>query len=364
MEKTMKRNITILALALVMAITSILIAQGQQEGSVQPVSEKNSRKVPARLIPVPNTVSPELQAVIARPFNSALGVVPKISEEWRLIVAKESEQDTPVLAHLRKLFPVDIKTDIKGGVKTYIVTPESILEENSNRILIHLHGGGYVFNGGESGLGEAILMAYHGKIKVISVDYRMAPDFPFPAALEDSVTVYNEVLKTYKPGNIGIFGTSAGGGLTAATILKLRELNVPLPGAAGLGTPWADLTRTGDTLYTNEYIDDVLVTYEGLLQACAALYAGSHDMKDPLISPVYGDFTKGFPPAILTSGTRDMLLSDTVRMHRKLRQAGVEAYLQIFEGMSHAQYILVFTSPESREAFQEIARFFRNHLGK
>jgi acetyl esterase/lipase len=94
------------------------------------------------------------------------------------------------------------------------------------------------------------------------------------------------------------------------------------------------------------------------LQACAALYAGSHHTKDPLISPVYGDFTKGFPPAILTSGTRDMLLSDKVRIHRKLRQAGVETYLQIFEGMSHAQYILVFTSPESREAFQEIASFF------
>ena len=87
-------------------------------------------------------------------------------------------------------------------------------------------------------------------------------------------------------------------------------------------------------------------------------------MKDPLISPVYGDFTKGFPPTIITTGTRDMLLSDTVRVHRKLRQAGVEAYLQVFEGMSHAQYIVVFTSPESREVFQELALFFRNHLGR
>jgi epsilon-lactone hydrolase len=100
------------------------------------------------------------------------------------------------------------------------------------------------------------------------------------------------------------------------------------------------------------------------LHTCAALYAGSHDIKDPLISPLYGDFTKGFPPAILISGTRDMLLSDTVRVHRKLRQAGVEACLQVFEGMSHAQYIILFTSPESREVFQEIARFFRSHLGQ
>jgi epsilon-lactone hydrolase len=360
----MKRNIITTIVALFMVITSILIAQAQQQGAVAPSGEKDARQIPARLIPVPTTVSPELQAVIARPLNPQLRMVPRTTEEWRAIVAMATEKDKPVLAQLRKLFPVDIKSEIKGGIKTYIVTPESILEENSNRVLIHLRGGGYVFNGGETGLGEAILMAFHGKIRVISVDYRMAPDFPFPAALEDSVAIYNEVLKTYKPANIGIFGTSAGGGLTMATVLKLREMNVPLPGAVGLGTPWADFTRTGDTLYTNEDIDDVLVTYNGMLKACAELYAGSHDMKDPLISPVYGDFTKGFPPAMLTSGTRDMLLSDTVRVHRKLRQAGVEAYLQVFEGMSHAQYILVFNSPESREAFQELARFFQNHLGK
>jgi acetyl esterase/lipase len=114
-------------------------------------------------------------------------------------------------------------------------------------------------------------MAYYGKIKVVSVDYRMPPDFHFPAALDDAVKVYNEIIKTYKPCNTGIFGTSAGGGLTAATVLKLRELNIALPGAVGLGTPWADLTRTGDTLFTNEYIDDVLITYEGFLDACAKL---------------------------------------------------------------------------------------------
>ncbi len=360
----MKRNISIIALALVMAMTSILIGQGQQEAAVQPGGKNNSRHVPARTIPAPTTVSPELRKVIALPLRSTMNLVPKTSEEWRSLVASESQRHKPVLAQLRSLFPVDIQSELKAGVKTYTVTPETIAEENANRILVHLHGGGYVFNSGEAGLGEAILMAYYGKIKVVSVDYRMPPDFPFPAALDDAVMVYNEIIKTYKPSNTGIFGTSAGGGLTAATVLKLRELNIAPPGAVGLGTPWADLTRTGDTLFTNEYIDDVLITYEGFLDACAKLYTGSHNMKDPLISPVYGDFTKGFPATILTSGTRDMLLSDTVRMHRKLRQAGVEADLQIFEGMSHAQYILVFTSPESREAFQGIARFFGNHLGK
>jgi len=359
-----KRNIISKVLAMVAVVISIQTAQAQQRIEVQSSNNKASRLVPARIIPVPSTVSPELQTVIASPLNATMRFVPKTVEEWHDLVAKKAEQDLVHLDQLRKLCPTDVKTGITGGVKTYLVTPGSVFEDSTNQVLIHLRGGGYVFNSGEGGLGEAILMAYHGKMKVISVDYRMAPDFPFPSALDDAVTVYNEVLKTYKPTNIGIFGTSAGGGLAAATVLKLRDLNIPLPGAVGLGTPWADLAKTGDTCYTNEYIDNVLVEYGGLLEACAKLYTGSHDMKDPFISPVYGDFTKGFPPTILTSGTRDMFLSDTVRMHRKLRQAGADADLQVFEGMSHAQYILVFTSPESKEAFQEIARFFRDHLGR
>ncbi|MFH0960813.1 MAG: alpha/beta hydrolase [Pseudomonadota bacterium] len=360
----MKRNTIITMILVIVVLTLIILAQAHSKNLATLESNTDSREVPARLIPVPKTVSPELKEVISRLLNRALPVVPNTTEEWRKIVAMKTEQNRAVFNQLIKLFPVDIKEEIKDGVKIYTLTPPSILEDNKKRVMIHLRGGGYVFNGGETGMGEAVLMAYYGKIKVISVDYRMAPDFPFPAALEDSVAIYKEVLKIHKPQNIGIFGTSAGGGLTMATVFKLRDTNVPLPGAVGLGTLWADLTKTGDTLYTNEDIDDVLVTYDGFLEACARMYAGSSDMKDPFISPVYGNFSKGFPPTILTAGTRDMLLSDTVRVHRKLRQAGVEAYLQVFEGMSHAQYITAFTSPESREAFQEMALFFRNHLGK
>jgi epsilon-lactone hydrolase len=360
----MKANIIVKAIALAAIMTSTLMAQTQRQEEIRTRDESTVRHVPARIIPVPATVSPELKAVIAQPLTPMSGIVPKTTEDWHELVAKTTEQNLVHLAHLCKLYPTDIKSNVTGGINTFVVTPESISEENSNRVLIHLRGGAYVFNGGEGGLGEAVLMAFHGKIKVISVDYRMAPDFPFPAALDDAVTVYNAVRTIYKPGSIGIFGTSAGGGLTAATVLKLRELNIPLPGAVGLGTPWGDLTKTGDTCYTNEYIDDVLIEYGSLLEACAKLYAGTHDMKDPFISPIYGDFSKGFPATILTSGTRDLLLSDTVRMHRSLRRAGVDADLQVFEGISHAQYILAFTSQESKEAFQEIARFFGNHLAR
>ncbi|MBV8606218.1 MAG: alpha/beta hydrolase [Singulisphaera sp.] len=123
------------------------------------------------------------------------------------------------------------------------------------------------------------------------------------------------------------------------------------------------MTETGDSYRTNEWLDNVLVSYNGYVSHAAQLYANGHDMKDPQLSPIYGDF-HGFPPAILTTGTRDLFLSNTVRTHRKLREAGVEAELQVFEGISHAQYQLAANTPESKEAFEEIARFFDAHLGK
>ncbi len=207
-------------------------------------------------------------------------------------------------------------------------------------------------------------MAHYGQIKVISIDYRMLPDYPFPAGLDDVIAVYKEVLKTYKPSHVGMFGTSAGSGLTAAAMFKLKELNLPQPAVVGLGTPFIDITKTGDFYFTNQDLDNFLVTYDGLLSSIAKLYAGTNDMKNPLISPIYGDFKKGFPPTILTSGTRDLFLSNTVRIHQKLREAGIDAYLQVFEGCSHAFYLQVLDSPESKQAYQEMVRFFDKYLGK
>ena len=158
-------------------------------------------------------------------------------------------------------------------------------------------------------------------------------------------------------------GTSAGGGLILASTHKFIELGFPLPGALFAGTPWSDLTKTGDSYVTNEGVDYLLVTYEGVLAGAAKLYAGDHDMIDPLISPVYGDF-KGFPPTYLVSGTRDMFLSNTVRTHRKLCAAGVVADLNVYEGFSHGEYLKTIDSPESEEVFAELGAFLLEHLKK
>jgi epsilon-lactone hydrolase len=189
-----------------------------------------------------------------------------------------------------------------------------------------------------------VLMAGFGGFKVISVDYRMPPEAVYPAALDDGMKIWKSVLKTTKPKNIAIFGTSAGGGLTLAMVLKSKQDKVPLPGAIAPGTPMSDVTKAGDTFGTK-------------------VYANGLDFRDPMLSPVYGDM-KRFPPAVLARGTRDLLLSNTVRVHRKLRQAGIEATLQVFEEQSHAHQLRDDTAPETKEVFSEIASFFDKHLGK
>lgn len=320
------------------------------------------REVPGRSLPVPDTVSPQMQAIIARPLDPRYKLEPKNPEEWKKVVEQISAPTLAGLPKLREQLGVKVDPASIAGVPVFHVSPKAVRAQTEGKVLIHLHGGVRVLYPGEAGTREAVLMAGFSGYRVISVDYRMPPDHPFPAALDDSIAVYREVLKTTKPENIGIFGTSAGGSLVITTLLRAKLDGLPMPGAIAPATPTVDLTKTGDSLFTNAMVDNALVTQDGFIRATAYLYANGRDLKDPLISPIYGD-VKGFPPAILTSGTRDLYLSNTVRMHRKLRAAGVEAALQIWEGQSHAQYMSDVSAPETKEYHDEVVRFFDQHLG-
>ena len=343
-------------LALIVAVISAL-SYGRT------LAEQGVRHLPERDVGVPDTVSPSMQAVIARPLSPIWNEHPKSAGEWKALVARLADGVVATLPDLRQRLGVRVEPTVIGGVKAFIVTPESISEANRNRLLVHFHGGGYVLFPGESGTREAILMAGFTGMKVVSVDYRMPPDFPYPAALDDAIAVWKEVIKSANPKNVAIFGTSTGGGMTLAVVLRAEQEGLPLPAATAPGTPWSDLTKTGDTYLTNEMLDNVLVSDDGWLGDAAKLYANGHDPEDPLLSPVYGDF-RGFPPTILTSGTRDLFLSNTVRVHRKMRATGVDAELEVFEGQSHAQYQADPTAPETKEYFAEVARFFDAHLGQ
>ena len=342
-------------------LTAAIIVFSVTDANTQsPAAQPAPLEVPARTLPVPTTVSPEMQALIGAPLSGNWNTWPKTVDEWKQLSAPGAGRNLPAL---RERFGVTSEPMEVNGVKAYMLTPKDLPPENRNRLLIHVHGGCYVLSGGESGTSEGIYMAGFGRFKVLSVDYRRPPESPYPAALDDVVNVWKGMVKTIPARNMAVFGTSAGGALTLSAILRMKQERLALPAAIAPGTPMSDLTGAGDSFATNHKVDNVLVGYDGRCDAMAKLYANGHDLKDPLLSPVYGDMT-GFPPALLTSGTRDLLLSNTVRVHRRLRQAGVEAELHVYEGQSHAHYLRNVNAPETKEMFEEIARFFGKHLAK
>lgn len=321
------------------------------------------REEPAKSIPVPGTVSPAMQVVIAQPLRTNWDHPPTTPEGWTELVKTLESAAAAQVAPMAERLHVKIEPSTIAGVRVYTLTPDDIPAGNRNRLLVHVHGGCYVLNPHLAALPEALMLAGFGRMKVIAVDYRMPPEAYFPAALDDAVAVYKATIGMVPPGNVGVFGSSAGGALTLEMMLRAKADNIPMPGAIAPGTPMSDVTKQGDTFQTNALVDNVLVSPDGFCDAAIRFYAHGHDLADPMLSPLYGDL-HGFPPTILTSGTRDLLLSNTVRVNQKLRQAGVDTRLQVFEAQSHAQFYRDDRIPEVQEAMGEIAAFFDAHLGR
>ncbi len=328
-------------------------------------AQEGSRTIDARLLPVPAAASEALRgSLAAAPVVGAVGdetVSPETDAEWAAFVAAADAAAGASLDAVAEQLGVSVERLEVEGVPLHHVVPNEVDPAHAEHLFLYVHGGAYVLGGGDAGAQEAVVIAGRARIPVLSIDYRMPPAHPFPAAVDDVVTIYRHVLGNRSARSVALGGTSAGGGLTLAAVHRFIELGLDVPGALYAGTPWADLTKTSDTLFTNEAVDRVLMTYDGLLRAAAHLYAGDHDLKHPLVSPLYGDFD-GFPPTYLISGTRDMLLSDTVRAHRKLRTAGAVADLNVYEGLSHADYLLVPDSPESQQVYAELNAFLLRHL--
>ena len=351
------RSLSRVILAVVgLASAAPLIAQS---GAADPAP----RHLPARLLPVPTDVSPGMRDIIAAPLSPTWNVQWTTGEQWTAFAKMQAAKTLEALPGIRQRLHVKVEPSVIAGVKVFLVTPEVIAPEHRRTVLIQVHGGCYVLSPGEAGTKEAIMMAGFGHYRVIAVDYRMPPEAYFPAALDDAMAVYEATLKTTRPGSIGVLGTSAGGALVLEMMLRAKQLGLPMPGAIASSTPMSDATKVGDSFATNQGVDNVLVSADGFCDAATRFYAHGHDLADPLISPVYGDM-HGFPPTILTTGTRDLLLSSTVRVHRKLRQAGVEAQLEVFEGEAHGQFSRDDRLPEAAEAFGEITRFFEQHLDR
>ena len=316
-------------------------------------------RLPARDIPPPGTISPQAQAALSDGAQAPAFDWPAADdlEGWRQAAAGSSATFDPVAEQMLAACSASVVTQDIAGVTCHLATPPGLDAASKARVYVYLHGGALLFGGGVYAKAYGAAAAERLGITVVSVDYRLAPDHPFPAALEDCVAVYRDLLQRYDPAHIVIGGSSAGGTLAAAAALMIRDRGLPLPAAAILLTPEVDLTEAGDTFRTNALLD---VALKGGLPTCNAAYAAGHDLTDPYVSPLFGDFTQGFPPTFIQSGTRDLFLSNSVLMHRKLRKAGVEAELHVWEAMPHAGFGHG-DAPENREIDDELRRFIARY---
>ena len=344
---------------LLITVVSVILGRGLAQNAPNPDSatfDPDGAAHITRMVPMPTTVSPEAQQWLKEieheaPQSENLAERRKGTDEWR---KRDSEE-------ARKRFPVKIAETTTAGVRTDIIVPLEMPDSNRDRVLINLHGGGFVTDSGS--LIEGIPIANLAKIEVVSVYYRLAPENPFPAAVDDAVAVYRELLKTYKPKKIGFFGTSAGAILTGEVASRLKQLSLPLPGALGMFSTLADFSRPSDSLQLF-----ALNGFSGSLEPQAtdqphdADYFGKTDPKDPVLSPQFSDL-HGWPPCLLVTSTRDLLLSNTSMFHLALLRAGIDSQLLVFEALPHA-FWYHFQLPETQEALGMMANFFDQKLGR
>ncbi len=244
-----------------------------------------------------------------------------------------------------------------GDIPAEWIVPEGAPDGDA---MLYLHGGGYCVGSISTHRSMVSHIARAAKTKALLIDYRLAPENPFPAAVEDATTAYNWLLSQgIAAENIIIAGDSAGGGLTVATLVSLKEKEIPLPTAAVLISPWVDLAITGDSIASKADIDP-MVTREGLTEMAEA-YLGDADPQAPLASPLYAGI-EGLPPMLIHVGEAEILLDDAIRMADRAGQAGVDVTLNTAEGMCHVWHFFSSMLPEAMAAIEEVAQFMRKHL--
>jgi monoterpene epsilon-lactone hydrolase len=341
-------------LALSLGILSACATHSVPKADSSTIDEEGTAHV-TRVVPVPETISPEAQRFLAEQMSDvdhdvSVAENRRNADKWQETLAKD----------MQSMYPTALSKDRIGGVPVRIITPPNIPAEKRDRVLINVHGGGFQADWGS--VAETVPVASLAQTKVVAVLYRLSPDYAFPAAVDDTVAVYKELLKNYKPQNIALYGTSAGAILTGEVAVRLKQLGLPLPAALGIFSGSGDLGRYGDSLamFGLEGLKGPLSPPEKPLPKDP--YAGSTNLRDPVLSPVYADL-KGLPPTFFLSSGRDLLLSGTVNLHRAFLQAGVETQLVVFDALPHA-FWNKFRLPESVEAHRMMASFFDKHLGK
>jgi acetyl esterase/lipase len=314
--------------------------------------EPNGTAHVGRIVPVPQSLSPQAQATLRHAETDA--DIPVPLEERRAMMdtytARAEKQ-------WRKICPVTVANDTMAGVPVRRITPLHVPAANAGKVLLDLHGGGFDSDSGS--YTETIPIAYYARVPVVAALYRLAPEHPFPAAVDDAVAVYRELLKTHKPEQIAIYGTSAGAILTGEVAVQLKQLSLPEPAALGIFSGLGDFARSGDSVHLYG-----LRGFTGYLAPPGdekpLSYVGRTDLKNPVLSPMYADL-KGMPPALFVTSGRDLLLSGTTDLDRAFLRAGDDARLMVFDGLPHAFWYNP-ELPESIEANRAMAKFLAGHL--
>jgi monoterpene epsilon-lactone hydrolase len=334
----------------VAALTTSLHAQ-QPPQTNSSILDANGTAHVTRVVPVPTTISPEAQTSLRRPAgdeNQSLAERRTGTDVWQTRAGEAS----------LKAYPVKIESITIAGVPVRNILPLDATPQHPDRVLINVHGGG--FNADSGSFTESIPIANLTHTRVVSVLYRLAPEHKFPAAVDDTIAVYRDLLKTYKPTHIALYGTSAGAILTAEVAVRLKQLGLPLPAALGIFSGLGDFSQSTDSqaMYALRGLTGSLPLPENNPRATD--YFGSTNPKDPVLSPLYADL-HGMPPTLFITSTRDLLLSNTTILHRAFLQNGDNAQLIVFEALPHAFWNDV-SLPETKEAYGYMANFFTQQL--
>ncbi len=314
-------------------------------------------RVGERIIPVPASISAEAQAMLraavqddGTPLN-ALYPIPASNDRaaWRQLQAAAEAHYAAALNAATNATSTEIETRRLGTATVHVAIPESL--RLGDCVFIDLHGGALVFGGGNACRENTRLQADRLGITCYGIDYRMPPDYPYPAALDDCMVVYRNAIEQYGAHRVVLGGRSAGGNLALSTVLRARDEGLQFPAGVVLLSPELDLTESGDSFQTNRTVDVVL---PNPLMPNNLLYADGADLSHPYLSPLFGEMSADFPPIFLQSGTRDLFLSNAVRLHRKLRRVGAPVELHVFEAMPHGGFS---GSPEDMELAAEVVRF-------
>lgn len=339
-------------------IFAIGIAAPVSSQTNAPASEKPMR------YEVPATVSPQAKAALDQVYVFLRQVAqvparkPLSQEDWDQRNAQANAVIGPMTKAAADSLKVTILEDEIGGVSVLRIRPPAYSPRK--RTLMYAHGGGYVLFSAKTSLTVPALMAVASGDEVISIDYTLAPRGNWKTATDQVIAAYKAVLAYRQPNEIGLFGDSAGGGLIAGSVLKMRDQKVPLPAAVYLLSPWADITKTGDTYATLESADPSLNAES--LQWGADAYAAPADQKHPYVSPVYADYSKAFPPTLIQGGTREIFVSHFVRQYQAIRGGGHIAVLDLYEGMPHVFQALAPTIPETQTSIRRASAFFDTYL--